>query len=70
MQREHNENFGTKLREIRKSLGMTQEELADVLNTTQSSISKYEKGAEEPNLTFLRELRRLSGKSLDEIVSD
>ena len=35
---------GDRIRELRKSKGITQEELAKLLSTTKQTISKYEKG--------------------------
>jgi transcriptional regulator with XRE-family HTH domain len=36
--------LGEKIRSIRKAKGMTQQELAEKLNTTKQTIGKYEKG--------------------------
>lgn len=36
---------GSRLREVRKKNNLTQKELANILNTTQSTISDYENGA-------------------------
>ncbi len=36
--------IGSRLKEVRKNNNLTQKELADILNTTQSTISDYEKG--------------------------
>lgn len=36
--------IGQRLKEVRKNNKLTQKELADILNTTQSTISDYEKG--------------------------
>ena len=40
----NNEMIGKRLKEFRKEKGITQAELADFLNTTQSTISAYESG--------------------------
>lgn len=37
-------NFGEKLKEYRKSKGLTQEALANILGVQKAAISKYEKG--------------------------
>ena len=39
-----NETIGKRLREFRKTNKITQNKLADILNTTQSTISAYESG--------------------------
>jgi DNA-binding XRE family transcriptional regulator len=36
--------------------GITQKELAEKINTRQSSISRFESGAYNPSLTFLRKI--------------
>ena len=43
------ENFGKKLRLLRKLKGYTQEQLAEILNTTRSCISNYELGNRQPD---------------------
>lgn len=42
--------FGEKLKIIRTSLGLSQQELADRLKTTKQAISRYENSEREPNL--------------------
>ena len=50
MNMEHTtENFGKKLRCLRKLKGYTQEQLAQILNTTRSCISNYELGNRQPD---------------------
>ena len=46
-----------RLREIRKSRGISQLKLAMALNTTQNTISRYETGEREPGV---KELIRLA----------
>lgn len=43
-------NFGEKLKVIRKSLNISQQEFADRLGTTKQAISRYENSEREPNL--------------------
>lgn len=43
-------NFGEKLKIIRQSLGLNQQELADRLGTTKQAISRYENSERDPNL--------------------
>ena len=41
------------LRDVRKSQGMTQESLADLVGTKKSNISRLESGRYNPSLDFL-----------------
>ena len=61
--------IGDRLREFRHSLGLTQKELAKVLNTTQSTISAYEKGHTLILASFAYELAKKYNLSLDWLVS-
>lgn len=46
--------LGTRVRKLRKEKGLTQQELADMINVTKVSICCYEKGVRTPNLdTFV-----------------
>ena len=45
--------FKLRLSELRKSRGLTQEQLADELGLTSSAISSYERGIREPNLEMI-----------------
>lgn len=59
------EVFIAKLREARKKAGMTQQEVADKLNTSQSNITKYETGALEPNIETIKQLAEIYNVSTD-----
>lgn len=48
--------LASKLKELRKLKGVSQEKLAEALNTSRSNISKYENGQLEPNIETLRKL--------------
>ena len=46
--------LGTRIKQLRKSKGLTQQQLADLINVTKVSICCYEKGNRTPNLeTFM-----------------
>ena len=49
-------NLAERLKFFRESLGLTQEEFAKKLNTTQAVISNYERGARIPTADFLNRL--------------
>ncbi len=52
--------LGSRIRELRKEKGYTQQQLADLINVTKVSICCYEKGNRTPNLeTFLDLVRVL-----------
>ena len=54
---------------LRTARGMSQEELAEQLQVSRQSVSKWETGASVPSLDKLVELARLFGITLDELVS-
>lgn len=46
--------LGSRIKELRKAKGLTQQNLADIINVTKVSVCCYEKGTRTPNLeTFL-----------------
>ena len=53
----------------RKSLGMTQQQLADKLNVSFQAISKWENGTTYPNIEILRDLAIVLDVSVDEILA-
>lgn len=54
--------------ELRKSHGYTQLELAERLNYSDKSVSKWERGDSVPDIAVLKELSELFGVSLDYMV--
>ena len=59
-----------KIIELRKSKGMTQEELAELCNVTRQSISKWEADIALPELDKLLILSETFGVSVDVLVKD
>lgn len=57
--------FGERLRELRVKARMTQKRLADKLEVTEGTISKYEGGLTYPTFEGLRELSAIFNVSLD-----
>lgn len=49
-------DFGTKLKKIRKDNNLSQEEMADVLFTTQGNYSQYESNNRIPSIDLLKRL--------------
>lgn len=61
--------IGDRLKEIRNNNNLTQKEVADKLNTTQSTISSYECGNNLINTTFLYNLTKIYNSiSIDELL--
>ena len=52
------------LRDVRKSQGMTQESLAELVGTKKSNISRLESGRYNPSLDFLVKVAGGLGKQL------
>ena len=59
------ENFINNLKRARKSANMTQQQVADHLNTSRSNITKYETGTLEPNIETIGMLAELYNVSTD-----
>lgn len=53
---------------LRKAHGLTQQKLADLLNVSFQTISKWENGITLPDITVLPELSRIFGVSTDELL--
>ena len=60
--------FGKKLFELRKQKGISQEELADKLNISRQTLSKWELGNSTPDMEKLILLSDYFEISLDELV--
>lgn len=62
--------LGDKIKLYRESKKMTQNEVADVLNVSPATISKYESNTLEPNIESLKRLAELFDISIDELLKD
>ena len=62
--------FNNKLYELRKQKGFSQEELANRLNVSRQTVSKWEVGDSTPDMEKLAAISDLFGISLDELVLD
>ena len=60
--------LGKNLKDRRIKMGMTQKDLADKMNVTFQTISKWENDENEPDLATLKKLASLYGCSLDELL--
>lgn len=61
---------GEKLRDARKTAGLTQEQVARVLDINQVQLSYFETGKREINLSLLEKLANLYGYDLGYFVSE
>ncbi len=61
--------FHEKLQELRKSRGLTQEELAEALYVSRTAISKWESGRGYPSIDSLKEISRYFSVTIDELLS-
>lgn len=62
--------LGTKLSDLRKRNGYSQEALAEKLGISRQAVSKWERGESTPDTDTLIELSRLYSVSLDELVGN
>ncbi len=60
--------FNEKLQELRKSRGLTQEELAEKLFVSRTAVSKWESGRGYPNIDSLKEISRFFSVTIDELI--
>ncbi len=60
--------FNEKLQKLRKSKGLTQEELAEAIFVSRTAVSKWESGRGYPNIDSLKELSRYFSVTIDELI--
>ena len=60
---------GEKLQELRKSRGMTQEELARAIYVSRTAISKWESGRGYPSIDSLKAISSFFSVSVDDLLS-
>ena len=56
--------IGENIKAARIRKGLTQQELAEALNTTKSAVSRYELGKREPRYRLLQEISSILGVML------
>ncbi|MBR5127134.1 MAG: helix-turn-helix transcriptional regulator [Roseburia sp.] len=61
--------FHEKLQELRKSRGLTQEELAEVLYVSRTAISKWESGRGYPSIDSLKGIAAYFSVTIDDLLS-
>lgn len=60
--------FNEKLQELRKSKGLTQEELAESLFVSRTAISKWESGRGYPSIDSLKAIARFFTVTIDDLI--
>lgn len=60
--------IGTKLNQLRKLSGMTQEQFAEKLNVSRQTVSKWEKGNTYPDLESIVRVCRIFHVSSDDLL--
>lgn len=61
-------NFCDRLKNAREDRDISQQEMADLLNITQSNYSKIETGAQEPSLNQLMIIAKYFNLTIDELL--
>lgn len=61
--------FNENLKTLRKSKGLTQKELADMVGVDQRTISAWEKGVCEPGFQMLAHLCEIFNETFDSILT-
>ena len=63
-------NLGNKILELRKKENLSQEQLAEKINVTRQTISKWELNETTPDIKQAKELSKLFKISLDELTDN
>lgn len=62
-------NFGDRFKEQRQKKGLTQQEVADIFHINRSSISRYEKNQQVPEVQLLQKICDFFEVSIDYLVN-
>lgn len=62
--------LGQKLKEIRKRFGLSQEKLAEVMNVSRQTITKWENDGGLPEITNLQELSKVFNLTVDYLLNN
>jgi len=61
---------GSFIMDRRKSMGLTQQQLAQKLNVSFQAVSKWENGTTYPNIEILKDFAIILNVTVDEILFD
>ncbi|MDE5939481.1 MAG: helix-turn-helix transcriptional regulator [Lachnospiraceae bacterium] len=64
----NNTELSARLRQLRKSAGLSQEQLAEALDISRQAVSKWESGVSNPDIQNIIQLGKLYGISTDAIL--
>jgi len=64
-----NKSMGEIISALRREKGMTQKELADLLNITDKAVSKWERGISCPDTQTIPKLAEILGVSIEELMN-
>lgn len=60
--------FKDNLKALRKSAGLSQSQLADMLNVSYKTVSHWESGYSEPSIIQLTQLKSILGADYEELL--
>lgn len=63
------ETLNTRIKELRKEKGLTQLQLAELLNVTDKAVSKWEVGETNPDIILLPKISEIFGVTLDYLLT-
>ena len=63
------EKMGLFISELRKEYKLTQKELADKLGILDTSVSKWERGINAPDISYLTELSKIFHVTVQELLN-
>lgn len=67
---EINQNVGRRLKQYRIACGLTQEQVASVLNINRTTYTKYETGVSEPSHDLLKKIVSVFGTDFNSILGE
>lgn len=70
MKTEGGETMSTTIKKYRLKKGLTQENLANLLNVSKSTIGMWETGARKPDIIKLKKLAVILDCSVDSLLSE
>ena len=62
--------IGQRIKQARLAKNLTQEDLAEKLNVSRQSVTKWESGKSLPNLENIKEISNIFSVSIDLLVGD